>query len=126
MSIGSVVEDWPAPAVKYAMMNSSIDKVKASKAEAIIDGNNRGKVTRQNVVQGFAPRSRDASISDQSKPARRARTTAQTNAMLKTTWANMIECRPKGEFESVKNDSKAMARTMSGDHRREQECVANA
>ena len=43
-----------------------------------------------------------------------ARTTAQTKAMLNTTCAMMIECRPSVNLSKVKNESSAIARTMSG------------
>jgi len=39
----------PAPAVKKAMMNSSTDRVKATRAPARIPGKMIGKVTRRNV-----------------------------------------------------------------------------
>ncbi|MFP3344888.1 hypothetical protein R0J87_20650, partial [Halomonas sp. SIMBA_159] len=53
-----------------------------------------GSVTRRKVVTSPAPRSMLASTIEKSKLRSRVRTTAQTNAMLNTTWLMMIECRP--------------------------------
>ena len=49
------------PAVKLVMTKSSIDRLNASSAAAMMPGRMSGKVTFQNVVHSFAPRSIAAS-----------------------------------------------------------------
>lgn len=112
--IGRVMEERPAPAVKKAMTNSSTERVNASSAPAMIAGISTGITTRRRVVKVGAPRSEEASTMDQSKLISRARTTEQTKARLKTTWARMIVCRPIVTPSSEKKLSSAMASAMSG------------
>ncbi len=78
------------PAVKKAITNSSSESVKTSSAPATTAGRIAGSVTRRNVVTAPAPRSRDASSSDRSMPASRARTTATTKAVPNAAWASRM------------------------------------
>src|SRR6266404_3919201 len=66
------------PDTKFVMTKSSIDNEKASNAAARMPGKISGKVTFQNVVHSFAPRSIAASSRRRSKPEMRARTVTTT------------------------------------------------
>ena len=62
-----------------------------------------------------APRSVEASTIEQSKIFSRARTTRQTKARSKTTWARMIVCRPERDVEQREEARAARwPSTMSG------------
>ena len=91
INIGKVVEDEPAPDVKNAIINSSKDRVKDNKEPAITPGKIVGRVILTNVIICFPPKSYDASITLWSKYLNLVLTTAQTNAVLKTTWLIIIE-----------------------------------
>ncbi|MNH10645.1 hypothetical protein D3C81_2003510 [compost metagenome] len=59
--MGNVVEAWPEPELKKAMMNSSTDRVNESKPPASTPGKITGSSTRRKVVNQLAPRSIEAS-----------------------------------------------------------------
>ena len=82
-----------------------------------------GDHRRQDDRQGHAAEGgRARRRRDRRKPRRstsrrlfsRARTTEQTKARLKTTWARMMVCRPMVTLSMEKNESSAIASTMSG------------
>ena len=75
---------------------SSIERLNASSAAATMPGRISGKVTFQNVVSSFAPRSIAASSRRRSKPGRRALTVTTTKLMLNMMWAMRIVWKPVG------------------------------
>src|SRR6478609_284206 len=84
------------PETKLVTTKSSIERLNESSAAAMIPGRINGKVTFQNVVSSFAPRSIAASSSRRSKPARRAFTVTTTKLMQNITWAMTIVWKPVG------------------------------
>ena len=85
------------PAVNWVMTKSSIDSEKASSAAARMPGRMSGKVTFQNVVHSFAPRSIAASSRWRGKPCIRARTVTTTKLMLNMMWATRMVWMPSGK-----------------------------
>ena len=81
--IGKVGVDGPL--VKKAITNSSKERVNANSAPAKIAGASDGSVILKKVMARVAPKSKEASRSAGSLLFRRALTTAETKAMLKTT-----------------------------------------
>ncbi len=64
--------------MKFVITKSSIERLKASSAAAMMPGRISGKVTFQNVTISVAPRSIAASSRRRSKPEIRARTVTTT------------------------------------------------
>src|SRR3712207_7687850 len=77
-------------------------------------GSIRGRVTRRNVVTGFAPRSWAASSSDRSIPDRRARTTMVTNETVNATCAMTMVVIPSANWMATKKTSRLTPTTISG------------
>ena len=71
-------------------------------------------MTFQKVCQALAPRSRDASSSDSSKPAIRVRITTATKGKLKAIWLTVIVKMPNGMSSMAKKASIATAMEISG------------
>ena len=94
MNIGNVTVP---PDVKLVMTKSSIDRLNASRAAAMIPGRISGKVTLRNVVSSFAPRSIAASSRWVGKPDSRARTVTTTKLMLNMMWAMRIVMKLSGK-----------------------------
>src|SRR4029453_17230813 len=75
------------PAVKLVTTKSSIDSANASIMPEATAGRMIGKVIRQNVVHGLAPRSAAASSMDRSRVSTRARPTTETKEDENRVWA---------------------------------------
>ena len=84
------------PDTKLVTTKSSIDRLNASSAAAMMPGRMSGKVTFQNVVSSSAPRSIAASSSRRSKPDSRALMVTTTNEMQNMMWAMTIVWNPVG------------------------------
>jgi hypothetical protein len=90
------------------------DEDRGEREAAMIAGKSCGSVTWRNVPHRVPPRSAEASSSDRSIPASRARTTSVTIETLNTEWVSTIAHAPRGKPTVVKNSSEAMAMTISG------------
>ena len=95
-------------------MISSNDSVKARIAPASTAGRISGKVTRQKVVHGFAPRSAEASVRWRGNWPSRATTLFTTSVMQKVTWPAMIVQRESGTPNPWNHESSATPVTIPG------------
>jgi hypothetical protein len=103
------------PELKFETTKSSIESAKASRAAPTIPGKISGRVTRRNVWNAFAPRSRAASSRLRSKPIKRERTTTTTKLMQNITWAISRVGNPsEGVPRTKKKDRSAAPMTTSG------------
>src|SRR3954454_13616425 len=91
--IGNVLA---VPDTKLVTTKSSMDRLNASSAAAMIPGRISGNVTFQNVVSSSAPRSIAASSSRRSNPDSRALTVTTTNEMQNMMWEMTIVWTPVG------------------------------
>ena len=73
-----------------------------------------GRVTLKKVCQALAPRSREASSSDSSKPDMRERTTTATNGKLKAMWLMAMVNESERDVHRAEVARMAMAMQISG------------